>query len=129
VTQRIAAILMGCAALVACSAPRTPLPSYSTEPGASPGGVVVDGRIGASPNSPCLELTPTGYPPIALAWPPGYSATFQPLRVYDPAGTVVAAEGDEVEVSGMLLWQENPGCKTDSTLLVIGIGPKSEDAN
>jgi hypothetical protein len=129
VTQRIAAILMGCAALVACSAPRTPLLTYSTEPGASPGGVVVDGRIEASPNSPCLELTPTGHPPIALAWPPGYSATFQPLRVYDPAGAVVAAEGDQVEVSGTLVRQENAGCKTDSTLLVIGVGPKSEDAN
>lgn len=113
----------------ACAAPRTPLLTYPTDAGASPALIVIDGRVEMSPNSPCLQLKPTGYPPIALAFPPGYTATFQPLRVYDPAGSLVASEGEMVAASGTLVRRENPGCRTESTLLVVGMGPPIPNAN
>jgi hypothetical protein len=120
----LAGVLIG-----ACSAPRTPLLTYPIDDGASPAGVLMAGRIEASPNSPCLVLKPTGYPPIGLAWPPGFSATFDPLHVYDATGTLVASEGDEVEIGGTLVNESNPGCRTDSTLMVVGVGRPSENAN
>jgi hypothetical protein len=112
-------VLLG--VLGACAAPRTPLPTYATDTAASPAGVLVDGRIEVSPNSPCLELKAPGYPPIALSWPPGYTATFEPLRVYDAAGTVIASEGVDISLSGTLVQAPNSRCGTNSTLLVVGV--------
>jgi hypothetical protein len=66
-----------------------------------------------------VELKPTGYPPIALEWPPGYSVTFNPLKVFGPDGSQVAAEGVEVFLGGTLLRAPNVQCGADSTLRVI----------
>jgi hypothetical protein len=69
-----------------------------------------------------VELLPPGYPPIALEWPPGFTATFKPLRVYDAAGTVIASEGVDISLSGTLVQAPNSRCGTNSTLLVVGFG-------
>src|SRR5205085_1435701 len=92
VQRRVAGGAIAAAALLvaACSAVHTPLLTYATDDGASPAGVLLDGRIETSPDTPCLLLRPLGYPPVALAWPPGYSATFDALRIYDPTGAPVA---------------------------------------
>ena len=115
----LALLLLG--VLGGCSAPRTPLLSYSTDPRASPAGVLVDGRLEVAPNPPCLALKATGYPPIGLAWPPGYTVTFEPIQVYDPTGLVIASEGVDVSMSGTLVQAPNSRCGTESTLLVIGV--------
>jgi hypothetical protein len=104
-----------------CSAPHTPLLSYSTNPRASPAGVVVDGRLEVAPIPPCLAVKATGYPPIALAWPPGYSVTFGPLQVHDATGLVIASEEVELSFGGSIVQGPNPRCGTESTLLVIGV--------
>jgi hypothetical protein len=115
----LALLLLG--VLDGCSDPRTPLLSYSTDPRASPAGVIVDGRLEVAPNPQCLALKAIGYAPIGLAWPPGYTVTFEPLQVYDPAGTVIASEGVDVSMTGSLVQAPNPRCGTESTLLVIGV--------
>ena len=72
--------------VVLCACARTPLPAYQTNPDASAAGVLVDGRLEMAPVAPCLAVKAVGYPPIALAWPPGYTVTFAPIQVYDPTG-------------------------------------------
>lgn len=114
--------------LGACSAIRTPLPTYPTNPDASPAGVLIDGKLEVSSTAACLEIRSTGYPPIALEWPPGYSVTLDPLKVYGPTGAEVASAGVEVSLSGSLVSTPDPRCGTTSTLWVIGVG-KTNDAN
>ena len=107
---------------------RTPLPTYQMNPDASPAGVLVDGRIEVAPNPQCLAVKAVGYPPIALAWPPGFTVTFDPIQVYDPAGTVIASEGVDLSFGGSIVRQPNLSCGTESTLLVIGVS-KTNPAN
>jgi hypothetical protein len=37
---------------------------------------------------------------LSVLWPPGYAAEFNPARVIDASGNVVAQEGDQVELTG-----------------------------
>jgi hypothetical protein len=37
---------------------------------------------------------------LSVLWPPGFTAEFDPARIIDPTGTVVAQEGDRVELTG-----------------------------
>jgi hypothetical protein len=37
---------------------------------------------------------------LSVLWPPGFTAEFNPARVMDAAGNVVAQEGDQVELTG-----------------------------
>jgi hypothetical protein len=121
-----ALLLLG--VLGACSAPHTPLLGYSTDSEASPAGVVVDGRLEVAPVAPCLAVKATGYPPIALAWPPGYTVTFEPIQVFDQSGMVIATEGVDLSFGGSIIRRPNLSCGTESTLLVIGVA-KTHFAN
>lgn len=115
----LAAALVG--VLVACSAPRTPLLTYDFEPGESPAGATLDGALALSPNSRCILLTVLGEAPIGLAWPVGYTATFEPLRIYDASGTEIAAEGSHVSMTGELLAFPDAVCRTTSLFRVFTI--------
>ena len=117
------------AVLGACSAPQPPLLTYQTNPDASAAGVLVDGRLEIAPIAPCLAVKAVGYPPIALAWPPGYTVTFARIQVYDPSGTVVAAEGVDLSFGGDVIRQRNLTCGTESTLLVSEVHQPTNDAN
>ena len=107
----------------ACSVPGTALLTYSLAPGASPGGVLIEGTIALSPNSRCVELLVQGEPPIGLVWPAGYSATFEPLRIYDEAGMEVAAGGLKVTIGGDLLFRPNAECQTATSIQVYQVTP------
>ena len=37
---------------------------------------------------------------LSVLWPPGFTAEFNPVRIMDAAGTVVAQGGDQVELTG-----------------------------
>ncbi len=41
-----------------------------------------------------------GVTDLSVLWPPGFTAEFNPVRIVDTAGTVVAQEGDQVELTG-----------------------------
>ena len=71
--------------------------------------------------SPCVLLKPPGKAPIGLLWPPGYSATFEPLRIYDGSGLEVASEGMAVTLAGGLDIQPNAYCQTTMSFQVSGI--------
>ncbi len=58
------------------------------------------GTLVTVPGSPCIQVKPLGRPAVALLWPPGFTASSTPLRIYDQKGSEVAAEGDTVTVSG-----------------------------
>lgn len=107
----------------ACSVPRTPLLTYSVTPGASPGGVLVEGTIALSPSSRCIELLVDGNAPIGLVWPAGYSATFEPLRIYNEAGVEVAAGGLKVTIGGDMLFRPNDECLTATSIQVYQVTP------
>jgi hypothetical protein len=59
-----------------------------------------------------------GEAPIGLAWPPGYTATFDPLRVYNEAGVEVATEGVPVTLSGEISFEPSAICGTQSSFRV-----------
>lgn len=107
----------------ACSAPRTPLLTYTVEPEASSGGGLIEGTIALSPNARCIELLVVGEAPIGLVWPVGYSATFEPLRIYNEAGVQVATEGLSVTIGGDMLFRPNAECRTSTSFLVSQITP------
>jgi hypothetical protein len=61
---------------------------------------VVHGSPAVGPGCVWLEPNPGSRHPIA--WPTGFYARFDPLRVYDGAGHVVAREGQRIRVGGGL---------------------------
>lgn len=115
-TGFVAGVLLG-----ACSTPRTPLQGYDTHPEGSPAGVVLDGTLERTRESPCVLLKPLGEPPVGLLWPPGYSATSDPLRIYDEAGEEVASEGVAVTLAGGLNPEPNAYCQTTMSFQVSEI--------
>jgi hypothetical protein len=115
----VAALVIGIA--TGCAAPRTPLLTYQVEPGASPAGALLEGSLAVAPNSRCILLVVPGEAPIGLAWPVGYTATFEPLRIYDATGNEVAAEKSVVSMSGELLAFPDATCRTSSAFRVFTI--------
>ena len=67
-----------------------------------------------SQGSPCIQVKPVGQPAVGLLWPPGYTASTNPIRVYDPHGVEVAAEGDTVTLSGGIINSPSSFCLTES---------------
>ncbi|HEY7130640.1 MAG TPA: hypothetical protein VH440_00225 [Candidatus Limnocylindrales bacterium] len=94
---------------------------YSLQPGSSPGGVLVEGTIALSPNSRCVELLVVGEAPIGLIWPAGFSATFDPLRIYNEAGVEVASDGRKVTIGGDVQFTPSAECRTATSLWVYQI--------
>jgi len=101
----------------ACSTPQ-PLPGFSTLPDASPAGVLLDGVLIRVPGSPCLAVKPLGESAVGLLWAPGYTASTNPVRVYDPQGTEVATEGDTVTLGGGIVFEPSAFCHTESSFNV-----------
>lgn len=103
----------------ACAAPRVPLVTYGPgPPDASPAGTLLEGKLGIIGDSPCVVMLVTGEAPIGLAWPPGYTATVNPLRVFNESGAEVAAEGVQVTVTGEIDFEPNATCRTQSAFRV-----------
>jgi hypothetical protein len=61
------------------------------------GGGFPDASIHGSPSDPMVVWLDTGTTRLPLAWPPGYTARFDPeLRVVDAGGSTVFREADPV---------------------------------
>lgn len=63
------------------------------------------GRLGGDAESGCLWIEPAEESAvlgerIAVEWPHGYTAAFDPIRLFDENGTVVARGGDLLELGG-----------------------------
>ncbi len=71
-----------------------------------------------SRESPCVLLKPLGVAPVGLVWPPGYSASFDPLRVYDETGVEVASEGMPITLAGGIIAEPNAYCQTTMSFQV-----------
>lgn len=97
----------------ACSTPQPP-PGFRVAPDGSPAGVLLEGTLVSVPGSPCLQLKPLGEAAVGLLWAPGFTASTNPLRVYDPHGTEVATEGDTVTLSGGIAFEPSAYCRTDA---------------
>lgn len=57
-------------------------------------------RVEGDRGTGCVYLVSEGVPRIAALWPPGYQAAFDPLRILDADGKVVAREGVALEIGG-----------------------------
>jgi hypothetical protein len=78
----------------ACSG-RVQLETFTAHPGASPGGVLVEGTL--QEIGGCVVLVTPGLPePVVLVWDSPHTATFGPLRIFDTNGNVVATGGQHV---------------------------------
>ena len=58
-------------------------------------------------------MKPLGESAVGLFWAPGYTASTNPIHVYDPRGTEVATEGDTVTLSGGIVFEPSSYCHTD----------------
>jgi hypothetical protein len=47
---------------------------------------------------------------LPVIWPKGFHATFDPVRIYDRSGRIVAREGDTIEAGGGLGFAPGPRC-------------------
>jgi hypothetical protein len=95
-----------------------PLIGYDTAPDASPAGGLLEGKLGAIPESPCIVLIAVGEAPIGLAWPLGYTAAYNPLRIYNETGVEVASEGVPVTLTGGINFEPSVVCGTQSSFRV-----------
>lgn len=75
-----------------------PLPAWSDFGGED---AFVGGRLQGSPHidGGCVWLEDAGSR-FAVLWPPGYSARFDPLRLVNERGDVIAREGDLIRSGG-----------------------------
>ena len=69
--------------------------------------------------SPCVHVKMLGQAPVALLWPPGFTAGANPLRVYDPQGVEIAAEGDTVTAGGSWTDKWSVDCGTQGYFEVL----------
>ena len=104
----------------ACSASQ-PLPGFSVLPDASPAGVLLEGTLVSVPGSPCVQVKPLGEPAVGLLWAPGYTASTNPLRIYDQQGVEVASEGETVTLSGGIIFSPSSFCRTETYFEVSNI--------
>jgi hypothetical protein len=79
------------------------------------------GTLMAGEGTPCIQVKQPGQPAVALLWPTGFTATSNPLRVYDAKGTEVAAEGDLVSAGGVYVDKFSTACQTVGYFEVIDI--------
>jgi hypothetical protein len=88
------------AALALVAAPAGPAAS-AEKTGSQPSGALLEGRLegDSSLEGGCAWLA-TGATRHEVWWPDGYEVRFEPLRLIDPSGHVVAVEGDVVAVRG-----------------------------
>jgi hypothetical protein len=76
----------------------------------------------------CVWLQPThvgAQPRVDPLWPEGFSAEFNPVRVFDAEGRLVATEGDELALAGGFADGEAPrdyptACNSDGELWSVG---------
>jgi hypothetical protein len=72
-------------------------------------------------------MRPPGEVAVALLRPADYSATFEPLRIYDGSGDEVASEGNRVTVGGDRIRTPSDTCRTASWIQVLDIRPGKID--
>jgi hypothetical protein len=88
------------------------LPTSSWRPG-DPGYLArAEGRVRGSPSvgGDCVWLEGPEGIRFPVVWPAGFYARFDPLRIYDSGGHVVARGGDLIEVGGGQESFSNPRC-------------------
>ncbi|HSL34690.1 MAG TPA: hypothetical protein VK871_13625, partial [Candidatus Limnocylindrales bacterium] len=81
----------------------------------------LEGTLAVSGESPCVELRAVGEPPVGLVWPPGYTARYGPLRIYNEAGVEIASEGAPVTLTGGITYEPNAVCRTSSLFRVAQV--------
>lgn len=107
---------------------RSPVATFTMEPGQSPGGSLVDGNIGGVDG--CIVLVTPGQQPMALLFDSRYTVTYPPLKIFDPSGTLVAEGGQHVwlGVQGNKK-SNNPNCNTARALWVFSVSTKDPVAD
>ena len=91
-------LILAALAVVGCGITRVSLPS-GVSTGDSPAALVGPFSVAGRSSDGCVWLEMNGSQFGAL-WPQGYSATFDPVRVYDQAGQLVATEGEQLWAGG-----------------------------
>lgn len=97
------------------------LPTFTIPPGQDVGGELYVGTLMAGRGTPCIQVKQLGYPAVALVWPAGFTARYNPLRVYDTHGTEVASEGDLVTAGGVYVDKWSTACQTQDYFEVMEI--------
>ncbi len=73
------------------------------------------------PGRPAPDPAVPRYQPV---WPAGYEVVFEPLRLLNPAGRVVATDGQEVRVQGQVMPERVTVCQTGPVFQVTEVvGP------
>ena len=98
-----------------------PLPTYSLPSDQGIGGSCLVGTLMAGEGTACVQLVAPGQSAVALLWPSGFTAKANPLRIYNPQGSEVAAEGDTVTAGGVFVDKWSIVCKTQGYFEVLQI--------
>lgn len=71
-------------------------------PGPAKMGALIIGTLSHDPTTGCIWLLPEQDPdtPVVVSWPAGIEARTDPVRLVDKDNTVVANEGDRLELGG-----------------------------
>jgi hypothetical protein len=77
-------------------------------------GTEMTGQLLGDQVTGCIALRLTDGTEMALFWPKGYTAEFQPVRVFDGAGSLVASGSGPVYVGGdQLPSNDHPTCRDE----------------
>jgi hypothetical protein len=115
-----AVLLSAVLILVGCDL-RTELPTLSIEPGAPIAGLIVDGRLVHDPATGCVELLLVSNERLALIWAHGFTANFEPLRVFDRNGVLVGSENEHVFLGASAGGPAQPQCDAEQSLYVTEV--------
>jgi hypothetical protein len=93
------------------------------QPAIRPGnwGELLVGTLMAGEGTACVQLKAPGQSAVALLWPLGFTAKANPLRIYSPQRSEVAAEGDTVTAGGVFVDKWSIACKAQGYFEVLQV--------
>jgi hypothetical protein len=99
------------------------LPAYDPS-GGVPAAVMESARIVGDESSGCVWLLSKGEQRLAALWYPGTTARFNPLRVFNPDGSLRWTEGQQFDVGGGLspvIGDLPPACRIGSEAWMVAL--------
>ena len=74
-----------------------------------------------NPATGCVELLLDSNERLALLWEPGYTAKFEPLRIFNETGVLVASENEHVFVGASGGGPAQPKCDAEHSYYVFEV--------
>lgn len=97
------------------------MPTFSLPPDVSIAPLLIEGRFVYNRGSGCVEFLLASNERLAILWEPGYTAQFEPLRIFNERGVLVASENENVFVGASGGGPAQPNCDMGESFYVFEV--------